>query len=108
MRGGGPSGAAPGGRRGAAGPGAGSKLSDQGFDVLVEQGAGAAAAFPDAAFADAGARLVAGVWGEAEAIVKVQKPSDAEAGALRDGDVLIGFLEPLTDAPGIERLASAG
>jgi NAD(P) transhydrogenase subunit alpha len=40
--------------------------------------------------------------------VKVQKPSDEEAGRLREGQVLIGFLQPLTDAEGIERLGRRG
>ena len=47
-------------------------------------------------------------WAEAEAVVKVQKPSDEEAGRLREGQVLIGFLQPLTDPEGIERLAQRG
>src|SRR5919198_728745 len=33
---------------------------------------------------------------------------EAEAARLRDGDVLIGFLQPLTDEAGIERLSSQG
>ena len=41
-------------------------------------------------------------------VVKVQKPSAEEAGKLRSGAVLIGFLQPLTDQEGIERLAEQG
>ena len=85
-----------------------SRLTGSGFDVLVEKGAGSAAAFPDAAYAEAGASLVDGVLGQAEGIVKVQKPSAEEAAKLRQGDLLIGFLEPLTDREGIDRLAAAG
>jgi NAD(P) transhydrogenase subunit alpha len=40
--------------------------------------------------------------------VKVQKPSGEEAARLRNGQVLIGFLQPLTDPEGIGRLASQG
>jgi NAD(P) transhydrogenase subunit alpha len=43
-----------------------------------------------------------------EGIVKVQKPSAEEAGKLRQGDLLIGFLDPLTDQEGVRRLADAG
>jgi H+-translocating NAD(P) transhydrogenase subunit alpha len=85
-----------------------SRLTGSGFDVLVEKGAGAAASFLDAAFAEAGATLVDSVFGQAEGIVKVQKPTAEETGRLRQGDVLIGFLEPLTDREGIDRLAAAG
>jgi NAD(P) transhydrogenase subunit alpha len=83
------------------------KLVPAGFEVLVQRGAGEAASFPDAAYEEAGARLVDD-WADSEAVVKVQKPSDEEAGRLRDGQVLIGFLQPLTDAEGIERLAQRG
>jgi NAD(P) transhydrogenase subunit alpha len=85
-----------------------SKLTGSGFEIMVEKGAGSDASFTDAAFSEAGASLVDGVLGQAEGIVKVQKPSSDEAGRLRRGDVLIGFLQPLTDQEGIERLAKAG
>src|SRR5919201_371067 len=83
------------------------KLTGGGFEVLLERGAGTAASFPDAAYEEAGAQLVAD-WAEADAVVKVQKPSEQEASRLRDGQVLIGFLQPLTDREGIERLAQRG
>jgi proton-translocating NAD(P)+ transhydrogenase subunit alpha len=83
------------------------KLVPAGFEVLVERRAGEAASFPDAAYAEAGAQLVDD-WADAEAVVKVQKPSEEEAGRLREGQVLIGFLQPLTDPVGIERLAQRG
>src|SRR6516165_7631032 len=74
-----------------------SKLTGSGFEILVEKGAGSAASYPDAAFSEAGAGLVDAVLGQAEGIVKVRKPTADEAGRLRQGEVLIGFLEPLTD-----------
>jgi H+-translocating NAD(P) transhydrogenase subunit alpha len=83
------------------------KLVGGGFEVLVERGAGEAASFPDSAYEEAGARLVDD-WAEAEAVVKVQKPTEQEASRLRDGQVLIGFLQPLTDREGIDRLAQRG
>jgi len=82
------------------------KLTSGGFEVIIERGAGEAASFPDSAFEDAGARL--GDWAEADAVAKVQKPTADEVTRLRDGQVLIGFLQPLTDREGIERLASQG
>ena len=83
------------------------KLVSAGFEVLVERGAGEAASFPDAAYEEAGAQLVDD-GPDAEALVKVQKPSEEEAGRLREGQVLIGFLQPLTDPVGIERLTQRG
>jgi NAD(P) transhydrogenase subunit alpha len=78
----------------------------EGIDVVVEQGAGEAASFMDDAFTEAGA-AIGDPWA-ADLVAKVRKPSDDEAGKLRDGQVLIGFLQPLTDQEGIERLASRG
>src|SRR4029453_15726760 len=83
------------------------KLVPGGFEVLVERGAGEAAAFPDAAYEEGGAQLVDD-WADVEAVVKVHKPSEEEAARLRDGQVLIGFLQPLTDREGIEQLARRG
>jgi len=45
---------------------------------------------------------------DAEAVVKVRKPSDEELERLREGQLLVAFLEPLTDPEGVERLASRG
>src|SRR5690349_12734751 len=98
---------APGERRVALVPEVVGKLVPAGFEVVVEGGAGEAASFPDGAYEEAGARI-AEDWADADAVVKVQKPSEDEAGRLRDGQVLIGFLQPLTDAEGIERLAARG
>ncbi len=84
-----------------------SKLVPAGFEVLVERGAGEAASFPDGAYEEAGARLVADPY-EADCVVKVQKPSTEEVARLRDGQVLIGFLQPLTDKEGLEQLAGRG
>jgi proton-translocating NAD(P)+ transhydrogenase subunit alpha len=99
---------APGERRVALVPEVVSRLTGSGFVVLVEKGAGTAASFPDSAYAEAGASVVDDVLGQAEGIVKVRKPTADEAAKLRQGDVLIGFLEPLTDREGIDRLAAAG
>src|SRR5947207_4926676 len=84
-----------------------SRLVPAGFDVLIEHGSGEAASFPDGAFEEAGARLVADAY-EADCVVKVQKPSAEEVARLRDRQVLIGFLQPLTDKEGLEQLAGRG
>ena len=84
------------------------RLTRGGFEVLVQTGAGERASFPDAAYAEAGARVVAIPWTDVEAICKVQRPSEAEVAELAPGQLLIAFLQPLTDREGIERLATAG
>jgi proton-translocating NAD(P)+ transhydrogenase subunit alpha len=88
-------------------PDAVSKLVQNGFDIVVERGAGVAASFPDEAYAEAGADTSQSVW-DAEGVAKVQKPSSEEVHRLGEGQLLIGFLEPLTDRAGIEQLARRG
>ena len=108
MRVGVPKETAPGERRVALVPELVSRLAGGGFDIVVERGAGEAASFEDDAYSEAGASLVPSVWAEGEAIVKVQKPTPEEASKLREEDVLIAFLQPLTDREGIDRLAAGG
>jgi proton-translocating NAD(P)+ transhydrogenase subunit alpha len=97
---------AAGERRVALVPDSVTRLAQTGIDVVVEPGAGTAASYPDDLYRQAGAAL-GSPW-DAEVVAKVQKPSAEEAAGLRDGQVLIGFLQPLTDREGIERLAERG
>jgi len=96
---------APGERRVGLVPETVSRLT--GYDIAIERGAGETACFPDDAYAEAGAQLVESAW-DADVVVKVAKPSAEEVARLREGAVLIAFLQPLTDAQGIERLAGQG
>jgi proton-translocating NAD(P)+ transhydrogenase subunit alpha len=95
----------PGERRVALIPETVGRLGD-GVNVIVETDAGAAAGFADDAYQEAGA-TVGDPW-VADVVAKVAAPIPEETARLRDGQVLIGFLSPLTDTPGIERLAAAG
>ncbi len=86
---------AAGERRLAIDPGIISKLGKLGLDVLVETGAGQAAHIPDSAFT--GATLVASaseLYQQADIILKVQGPDEAEIGLIKPGSVLIGMLQP--------------
>ncbi len=85
-----------------------SRLTGAGFTVVVERGAGEAAGFPDSDYEAAGASMVDDVLGNAEGVVMVQKPSTEQIGKLRSGDVLVAFLQPLTDTEGVERLRTQG
>ena len=84
------------------------RLVSGGFEILVEADAGGAASFPDSAYEEAGARIAADPFGESELVVKVQKPTEDELSRFRADQVLIGFLQPLTDPDGIARLADRG
>src|SRR5205823_902455 len=107
MRVGVPTESAPGEHRVALVPEVVARLVPAGFEVVVERGAGTAASLPESAYEEAGARLDADSW-EADAVVKVQAPNAEEAAKLHEGQVVIGFLQPLTDTEGIERLAGRG
>ena len=95
----------PGERRVALIPETVGRLGD-GVEVIVEPGAGDAAGFSDDAYREAGA-TIGDAW-SADVVAKVAAPTAEEAARLHDGQVLIAFLTPLTDTPGIERLAAAG
>ena len=82
------------------------RLSQTGIQVVVEAGAGLSASYPDESYREAGAEIGA-AW-DADVVAKVQKPSADEIARLHDGQVLVGFLEPLTDREGIERLTALG
>ena len=101
---------APGERRVALVPEVLGKLEAAGLDILVEQGAGAGAAIPDQAFADAGATIVSSVelYAQADAILRVQKPSESEVKVMRAGQAVIGFLSPLIDPRTAGALAAQG
>jgi alanine dehydrogenase len=69
-------------------------LVASGHDVRVEQGAGVGSGFPDAAYRDVGAKIVAkvdDVWAEAGLILKVKEPIAPEYKRIRAGQVLFTY-----------------
>lgn len=86
-----------------------SQLAALGYDVVVEQGAGAAADQPDAAFAEAGIAVGSGadVW-SSDVVIKVNAPTDDEIGRLRPGATVVSLMAPGRSPELVERLAAAG
>jgi NAD(P) transhydrogenase subunit alpha len=82
------------------------RLARSGVESVVESGAGAAAHQSDLAYVEAGAEIGDGFSGDV--VAKVAPPSAAEVGRLREGGVLVGFLQPLTAADTVRALADAG
>lgn len=101
---------APGERRVALVPDSLAKLTGAGVDVLVEAGAGRGALIPDSAFESAGAKVVPtdDLYAQSDVIVRVQKPSEAEAARLRTGQAVVGLLQPLLDPKLMAGLAKQG
>jgi proton-translocating NAD(P)+ transhydrogenase subunit alpha len=79
-----------------------------GIEVAVERGAGTSAGFDDGMFTAAGATVVDDAWSGVELVAKVARPSPDEVNKLSDGQLLIAFLQPLTDPEGVRRLAQRG
>ncbi len=82
------------------------RLSALGLGTVVQSGAGAAAWFPDADYAAAGAAVLPGlaVYERADVVVCVHPPDPAP---LREGQLLVGLLQPLLDPGLARRLAEA-
>jgi NAD(P) transhydrogenase subunit alpha len=76
-----------------------------GLEVVVQQGAGVAAGFPDAAYQEKGARVAPEVLDQADVLLTVWAPTPVEIERLKEGAVVIGLLEPLANAAGIRALA---
>ena len=102
---------APGETRVALTPQAIVALLEDGVDVVVQSGAGDASFISDEAFREAGASIVpdaAALYGEADVVVRVGRPSDEETGMLRKGAIVIGTLGTLANPELARRLAETG
>ncbi|MEH3034533.1 MAG: Re/Si-specific NAD(P)(+) transhydrogenase subunit alpha [Aeromicrobium erythreum] len=97
----------PGETRVAATPATVAQLEKLGYEVVVEGGAGERSAFSDAAFTEAGAQVVDRVtaWG-ADVVIKVNAPSEAEIGFLREGATLVSLVAPAHNPDLVEKLSA--
>jgi NAD(P) transhydrogenase subunit alpha len=87
------------------------QLVADGAEVLVQSGAGDASGNLDEAYREAGATVVpdaAALYGQADVVLRVGRPSDEEVGMLRDGTILIGTLGTLARPEYAQTLASQG
>jgi NAD(P) transhydrogenase subunit alpha len=87
------------------------KLVKQGAKVLIRAGAGLRSHFSDEDYKAAGADIVAtdadAVSG-ADIVLTVRRPSLALVKSTKPGALLIGMLDPFSDAPGLQALAKTG
>jgi NAD(P) transhydrogenase subunit alpha len=98
-------------RRVALVPDTATKLVAAKLEVGVEAGAGAEAFVTDEAYQAAGAKLVSSasdLLKDADAVLKVQAPDAKEIGLLKNGAVLISFLQPATQGDIVKALAKRG
>lgn len=105
----------PGEKRVAASPDTVKKLKSLGLDVVIETGAGVAAAMPDELYREAGATIgntAAETYGQADIVLKVQRPmtgaeGNDELSLLKPGAVLIGHLSALQNKDQVKAYAGA-
>ena len=87
------------------------RFARAGIDVLVQAEAGGRAFFGDESYKEAGAEIApdaAAVYAAADAIVKVAAPSVEEVESLREGQILVAVLQPLTSHDLVRALAASG
>jgi NAD(P) transhydrogenase subunit alpha len=84
-------------------------LTAKDLEVEVESTAGDGSGHDDAEYSEAGAEVgsAGAAWG-ADVVVKVAVPTLEEIGRLREGQVLVGHLAPLTSGETNSALAAAG
>lgn len=84
------------------------KLIKLGYDVDVQSGAGARAAYPDELYLAAGARIVGeDVWG-ADVVTTLDAPPREFRGRMREGAMLVARMAPGRNADLVQELADAG
>lgn len=87
------------------------KLVKAGAKVIVRSGAGARSHFSDEDFKAAGAEIAASdeaAVQDADIVFTVRRPATALAKSMKKGAMLIGMLDPYSDAPGVKALGEAG
>ncbi|ACA98989.1 MULTISPECIES: Re/Si-specific NAD(P)(+) transhydrogenase subunit alpha [Cyanophyceae] len=85
-----------------------SRLVKKGWEIHVEAGAGEASLLPDAAYEEAGAKVVGdrqSLWKEADLLVKVAVPTEEEVALLPEGSMVASLLNPLGQPEIIQKLA---
>ncbi len=90
-------------------PSAVAALKKAGLAVIVEENAGTAAGFTDAAFRDAGAEIAsrAKVFSTADIVLQV-RAAPAELSLLRAAQTVIGFADPLGTPDAVDAIARTG
>lgn len=87
------------------------ELTTHGHQVIVQRGAGAGIGIDDAAFEQAGAKIVdtaADIFKAADMVIKVKEPQTSECKMLREGQVLFTYLHLAPDPEQARLLQASG
>jgi NAD(P) transhydrogenase subunit alpha len=107
----------PGERRVALAPVVLPNLAKAGMQVVIEAGAGAAAGYPDAEYAEKGAQVLSAreeVFAQADIVVQVlchganDRTGGADLPLMRNGQTLVGFLRPFGARQAVQEVATTG
>jgi len=91
-------------------PNAVGAYKNAGNTVFVEKGAGEGSGYTDDQYVAAGAKILPSskdVWAEADMVVKVKEPLEAEYGLIRENQILYTYLHLAPDKPQTEALIKA-
>ncbi|MDQ2694670.1 MAG: Re/Si-specific NAD(P)(+) transhydrogenase subunit alpha [Pseudomonadota bacterium] len=96
----------PGERRVALDPSVAERFRKLGAEVLIERGAGKAAHFTDAHYEGKATLMddAAALLGGADVVLKVQPPTVEELDQIREGAVVIGFMQPHRNPEMVKKL----
>ena len=87
------------------------RFTDQGAEVHIETGTGAAVQIDDSAYEKVGAKVVSdrsALLGSADIILRLRKPELAEVSQLKKGCIHISFLDPFNEAELVDAFAAQG
>ncbi|EKS31122.1 Re/Si-specific NAD(P)(+) transhydrogenase subunit alpha [Afipia felis] len=84
------------------------KYKSLGIDVAIEPGAGIKSGLLDADFEAMGATVSAGAVKDADIVVKVKRPTAAEAASYKKGALVLAIMDPYNNEAALKSLADAG
>ncbi len=84
------------------------KMKALGADVAVEPGAGMKSGVLDADYAAAGASVAADAARDADVVLKVRRPAEAELGAYKKGALVLAIMAPYGNESALAEMARAG
>jgi NAD(P) transhydrogenase subunit alpha len=98
----------PGEDRVAATPDTVKKMKALGAEVAIEPGAGVKSGILDADYAAAGAAVTQDAVRDADVVLKVRRPADAELPAYKKGALVIAIMDPYGNEAALKVMADAG
>ena len=85
------------------------RLNKQGLEIWIESSAGEQSFFSNSAYEAVGAKIIEDkgyLWSEADVLLKVGTPKEEEINQMREGSILISFLNPLGQPEVTQQLAA--